>query len=728
MWRTAAELAGLPGLPTSERRTRDWLVRIGVPSRQRAGAGGGREFDVEHLPDEARRALMTQQVAQATLPGLLEQPPVETFNPPAIKEQLPAAARTQRTPSKAEAACADGRLQLVQHLIGSAMIVGITRAAQALSDQLATGECDPRIMAAAEAANRRPREIAEGVSISQRTLFMWHKAHAESGWWGLLPKPATKRTVAQLPSDVAAVLKTYASTQGLSRNLTHCAQQVTKSLGRPYDDWRRLYDQARRALPKLDRTQLIKARHTGSDCAAKLPFKRRSTENLVPLDVGVIDGHSFKAKVRHPDHGQPFTPEVTLVLDAACKRITGWSASLSESTMAVGAAVCHSATVSGVHAVMYSDNGKGETAKQLDCPLDGLYARLGTQHPTGRPGNPQGRGIIERSWRTHMIRAARQFKTFNGADVDGPTLRQVELGLQREQRAVDRARKTGEVVKLTRDVPTWQEFLDAVQRAVDDYNALHRHRSLPKHQGGEKAGLHMTPDEAWAHMLQPELVVRPSAEEIRLLFQPSKISVARRGEVQFLNLHYFSEALMQVDGDRVSVRYDIHDPRVVWVWTLAGEFVCEAVLDANRTDFFPGSVVQQARERRVAGMVRRAQQRIDTAMRELNPALPAGVSVPMLPTAAMVPTVELPIAERLDLVEIPAAAPAIAAAPAARRLFDSPSERYEWLMTHRADWTEADATWLARYAQSDDYAALSTYFADRGLAWDAAQSGFKTAG
>lgn len=732
-WRTASELAamGLPGLPGSEFRMRQYLDRIGVPSRQRSGrcGGGGREFDTTALPEEARRVVLAASVQAVTLPGLIEDvPPTESFLP-APKPVAALVPAGRKPPTKADAACADARTQLVQHLVGAAMLIGITRAAAALSEQLKTGEADPALLAAAACANRRKRAVAGGVQISERTLFNWHKAYVEGGWWGLLPEASQARPLSEVPPDVAMVLKAYASAKGSARNLTEVAQKITRELGRDFDTWRRLYDQARRALPKLDRTQLIKARHTGGDRAARLPFRRRGTEHLAALDVGVIDGHGFKAKVRHPDHGQPFKPEVSLVLDAASRRITGWSASLSESVMAVGAALCHSAMTSGIHAVMYSDNGNGETAKELDCPLDGLYSRIGMHHPTGRPGNPQGRGIIERSWRTHMIRAARQFDTFQGADVDGPTLRKVELELQREQRAVNRARTTGDVVTLSNKVPTWQQFLDAVQQAIDDYNSKHRHRGLPKHTSGPKQGLHMTPNEAWAAMLKPELVTRPTAEEARLLFQPSKIAVARRGEVQFLTLRYFSEALMQVDGERVSVRYDIHDPRQVWIWTLDGRFVCEAQLDANRSDFFPKSVVEMAREKRVKGMVQRAQQRIDTAERELTPGLEGGQPA-YLPAAAMVPTVDMPFpqrkAELVERVAEPAPAPAVAAP--ARRLFDSPSERYEWLMAHRADWAEADHAWLARYVASADYAQLSTYYADRGLAWEASASGFKTAG
>ena len=724
-WHTAAELAGLPGLPTSERRTREWLDRIGVPSRVRAGreGGGGREFDGAALPPETRKALLARTIERAPAVPLIEAaPPVESFEvaAPAATAVAPAAGR--RPPSRADAACADGRAVLVRYLGTLAESCGsIVRAAVELSAQLAAAELGKPLMDAAQAANRKPRKGAGGVRISDRTLMRWQSAYLADGWWGLLPKAVEAKPPTAIGDDVAAVLKGYASARGQSRNLTHVAQQVTKALGRPFDDWRRLYDQARRALAKVDKVQLIKARHTGADRAARLPFKRRDTTGLAPLDIAIIDGHTFKAKVRHPDHGQPFAPEVSIVKDVATRKAIGWSVSLSESTMAVGAAVCHAVRTHGVMAMLYSDNGAGETGLQLDCPIDGLYARLAIEHRTGRPGHPQARGLLERSWRTHMIRAARRFDTYQGGDVDRASHRKVALELQREQRAVDRARKTGDVVTLSRRVPSWAEFIATVEQAIHDYNAEHRHRSLPKHASGPHAGLHMTPDEAWAAMLVPEDVITVGDAEARMLFMPSKLATAQRGEVRFLNQIYASPDLMQVDGERVSVRYDIHDPRRVWVWTVDGRFVCEAGLDANRTDFFPKAAVDLAREKRVRSAVKRAQARMDTAMRELTPTLAEPDLAQQLATAAMVPTTDLPMVERVEPEAAATAAPS-------RPLFDSASDRYEWLLTHRDEWIEADAAWLAAYVDSPAYQALAEYYDSRGLAWRDDAQGFKTAG
>lgn len=118
-------------------------------------------------------------------------------------------------------------------------------------------------------------------------------------------------------------------------------------------------------------------------------LKRRDDSHLAPLDVFVIDGHTFKAKVRHPDHGAPFAPELTLVLDRRTRKIMGWSVSLSENVIAVGDALRHAIGQWGIPAIVYSDNGAGETAKAMDCPVDGFMARLGIEHKTASPASPR---------------------------------------------------------------------------------------------------------------------------------------------------------------------------------------------------------------------------------------------------------------------------------------------------------------------------------------------------
>ncbi|MEN5179221.1 Mu transposase C-terminal domain-containing protein [Comamonas testosteroni] len=737
-WLTARELAGLPGMPACAKRTREKLARMGVPSRARAGkVGGGVEYDCAALPEETRAAIAARQITAAASVALavVDTPAVRSFAPPAAPEKpgtlMPAPMPGRRQPSQADKDVADARMRLVTTVQGMVTLGGLRRACQLLAAQILTGEAGGEMQSIARLANQRAR----GAMVSARTLERWVGMQRAEGWWGLLPAQVENTHIPYFEDDVAAVLGMYHSRDSRFRKLSNAAKEVTRSMGRDFDSWQSLYHRARRALDKVGQSAeanvaLIKARHTGAQRDAKLPFQRRDSSMLDPLDVWVIDGHTFKAKVRHPDHGAPFAPELTLVLSASCRMIMGWSVNLSENVMAVGDALRHAIGQHGIPAILYGDNGAGETAKAMDCPIDGFCARLGIEHRTGIPGKPQGHGVIERSWQTHAINAARRFGSYQGKDVDGGTFRKVAAELAKEQRAIKRASETGEVIQLSPKAPTWQQFLDGIEQMVQQYNTEHRHRSLPKRGDGKR----MTPAEAFAASFNAELQIKPSQLELRMLFMPSIIRTAKRGEVVFFNQHYQAPELMRrdIDGREVSVRYDIHDPNFVMVYTLGGEFVCEARWNANRKDFFPKPVIEMAREKRVGAAIKRRELQIDTALRELGPTVDTrtltGFSLPEPGTRLVVPTtleMQLPALNTLPVSSEAAAEQSAAGRP----FFDTPSDRYEWLMNNREHWHADDQAWLSNYVQTDSYADLRTYYESRGMGWgvgDDAQ-GFKSA-
>jgi len=718
-WLTTAELAGLPGLPRCQKRTREKLQKLAIPSRQRAGreGGGGLEYDCSALPAETRRALATRQIAGAKTAVMAEPAPAISFAPPAqAPEPLPSTlvpVPSRRPPSQADKAVADARALLIAQVQELAQLHGNKKACAILALQLASGQASANVMAIARTANQRAR----GDTVGARSLERWLSAHRENGWWGLLPTAVevARVTPASLDTDVAHVLALYHSKDARFRKLTAAAKETNKALGQEPDAWQALYARARRALDKLgtnhqDNIALIKSRHSGAQRDAKLPFKRRDTSGLVFNDVWLIDGHTFKAKVRHPDHGQPFAPELTVTIDAATRYITGWSTAYSENVMAVGDALRHAIGLCGVPAVLYGDNGAGETAKQMDCPIDGFCVRLGIDHRTGLPGKPQGHGLIERSWQTFAINSARQFGSYQGRDVDGGTFRKAAADLAKEQRALRRAEATGEVVRLSPKAPSWKQFMDAVDAAIHEYNTTHRHRMLPKNAEGK----HMTPAEARAAMTQPDDIVRIDQTTLRHLFMPGILRTARRGEVQFLNQTYSAPELMRrdVDGHQVSVRYDIRDPSAVMVFSLDGLYICEAKWAANRIDYMPKPVIQMAREKRVAATVKLRQQQIETALRELQPTGSADLALP----EPDLPFFVQPIA--------PAIGQEVAAVVSADQRpvsWDTQGERYEWLMNNRTAWTDADNQWLARYVASDDYTDLADYYTGRGMGWDGSQ-------
>ena len=735
-WLTAREIAGLPGMPSTEFRTRERLGRLGIDNRPRAGreGGGGLEYDTSALPAETRAAIAARTVAKAACTALaqVDTAPVVSFAPPEKPLPAPLAPMPEpnrRPPSLTDKATADARMLLVNMVLDLEPLHGIKRACNLVALQLASGQASADLQATARKANQRARAD----QVSARTLERYLGIYRAEGWWGLLPAPTPEPALQDVEQDVAAVLGLYHSRDARFRKLTGAAKEVTRQLGRDFDTWKALYARARRALDKFGKsheanTALIKARFApGAQRDAQLPFKFRDTIVLKANDVAMIDGHTFKAKVRHPDHGAPFAPELTVTLDAKTRRVTGWSVNLSENVRAVGDALRHAVGQWGVPAILYGDNGAGETAKQMDCPIDGFCARLGIDHRTGIAGKPQGHGGIERLWQTVGINCARNFATYQGKDVDGGTFRKVAAELQKEQRAVRRAQQTGEVVVLSNKVPTWQQFIDAVEKAVHEYNHEHRHRKLPKRADGK----HMTPAEAWAADYKVEEQVLLSQLELRMMFMPAVLRTAKRGQVTFFNQTYAAPELMRrdVDGHEVSVRYDIHDPSFVLVYTLSGEYVCEAKFEASRRDFFPTPVIDMAREKRVKAAVKRREQQIDLALRELQPTVqPAQFSLPE-PDAPFL--VVQPNVEALSPSLLPSSSTdEVAQAASGRPFFDAPSDRYEWLMAHRSEWTEQDTAWLHQYVRSEDYEGLADFYVSRGLGWESdagMEPGFKSA-
>lgn len=693
------------------------------------------EYDAAFFPAPARAALLLNSLQPEPAPApAADQAPAPATLPAAPAGTAVATTPTARpAPSKADIACADARAVVLRALEALGPLCGgVTKATAELAQQLKAGTAAPDLLAAARVAHQRQRKAQEtGVAIGQRTLFTWHTLFAQGGWMALLPAPTAPQALALLAQDVTQVLKNYACSSGAARNLSHVCQEFMRATTGSIQGWRPLYARARRALPKLDQVKLIKARHTGAERAAKLPFKRRKTAAFNPLDICLVDGHTMKCKVRHPDHGQPFAPEVTALIDVSTRKVCGWSVSLSENVIAVGDCIRHGATTHGIWSVYYTDNGPGEANKQLDCNVAGLFARLGAKHVTGRPGHPQGHGLKERAWQTHMIRLASTYGSFQGGSADSGNVRRMRLQIAREKTAIKRA-QPGEVVRLTTKVPSWEQFIQDVGEAFARYNAENECRDHPKHEEGPRAGQHLTPDEAWALWLQPEDQHLLDGPYSRLLHMPAKVATAQRGEVALHKKHYFNADLMQVDGQQVRVHFDLHNPAAVWVWSLEGRFICEAGLDANGMDYMPKSFVQMAKEKRAERRVALRLEQADLALAEVG-ALPLGrkfAGPSMQPTAAGMQFVErLPEQPEQQAPAAEHQAPALAFDGDERPFFDTASDRYEWLQRHPGVWTDADESWLAAYVCSPDYEALAGYYASQGLQWTFPNpTAFKSAG
>lgn len=489
-----------------------------------------------------------------------------------------------------------------------------------------------KIVQAAETANARKNGDR---TLSVASLMRWVKVLRESGSMSeFMVKLSPKPPKAETPLDGLPWLGAFLSFYRLPNKPT---------VVMAYDEFSRWWleehsgDKANmpsfstvcRVVKRLPEIVKQVGRKTGSELRQVMPYVKRDWSVLKPNDVWIGDGHSFKARVAHPVHGNPFKPEVTMIIDGATRLIVGWAVSLAENTLAVADAIRYGVHVWGCPAIYYSDNGAGQTAKVLDDPKLGILERLGVTHHTGIAGNPQGRGIIERLWQETLIPLAKTYATYLGADADQRTLQKHYRELNSAAKAWNSGKELS--VKQARrrsEMPSFKQFLADIEACVAQYNQEHRHSGLPKNGHGQ----HWTPFGFYKRRCEETGFVPDYVPELELnsLFMPQVERTVSRCVVRWLDNEYFSLALAEYHGEKVVIRYDLHKAEQVQVWDMNGKFICLADFEGNRRHAFPVSAVENAQRKRLERRVKHLDEQKALAEAELKPALTQAVDFSLL--------------------------------------------------------------------------------------------------
>lgn len=691
---SAAELAGmgLPGLPGTKRGIEKMATRAGWSFREVAARGGRtgtrREYAVASLPAAARQALLERQIERAIqshsgagvspAPALPAAPPSPTLAGLLIPQACADLTDRQRTER-------DARAGVVQAIRRFQLEAGCSQEAamHALLATAASGRADPIIVRSLQLARDGRGRKGNGLPAI-RTLKRW------LGAGDLTPRIAQRDMT--IPPWAKVFLERYQQPQKPS---VDAAYRDACNAWAPAE--RPSIHQVRRFLDKLGTVTREKGRMGPRELKNIRPFIRRDFSHLEPNDIWTADGHTFDAEVQHPLHGRPFRPEITPMLDIGTRRCTGWSVDLAESGAAVADALRHAVERNGIPAILYVDNGSGYKNAMLSDEATGLMGRIGTEIKHSLPYNSQARGVIERFHQV-LVKAAKRLPSYVGAAMDR------EARLQ-QFKLTRKALKHGGAMPL---IP-WDVFVAFVDEVIAEYNAR-PHRTLKG----------TSPDLAWrafeargweAHTL--------AAEDVATLFRPRVTRTIARAEINLFTNIYFARELEEFHGIEAQIAYDIHDPSRIWVYTPEGRFVCEAQANGNRRHYMPVPVVQQAKEKRAKGRLRRNDGRREEILEELHgaPALaaPAAGQIVLggrvIDAAALTPTVPdaLPATATQAVEAHPAAfAPA---SPPRSRSERAPAENYaDWLALDAAvaageTLTEADARWHRMYPATAQYRA-----------------------
>lgn len=460
-----------------------------------------------------------------------------------------------------------------------------------------------------EAVLKANAKAGEDRTVSRRTVISWVQAveDAEKQKVPVIAALAPKARRMEIPDWAEALLKLWAQPQkpALAAVLELLPNYLKADQECPS------YNQAYRFIKeKLGNVEAQRGRMGSREIKNIKPFIRRDTESLMPTDVYTADGHCFDAEVAHPLHGKAFRPEITAIIDVATRRLVGWSIDLAESSFAVLDAIRMAACDCGIPALFYVDNGSGYKNKLMKANGRGVLARLNTEVTHSLPYNSQGKGVIERSHQSIWIRAAKNLPTYIGADMD--------------------AEASGKVHKLTRKdlqlfgkskaLISWHDFLSFAAEVVNQYNNR-PHSSLRRITDPvTMKKRYQTPLEAWNEALAMGAPIDKVEDwDAEDMFRPYEERKVRRGEIELFGNRYFSAELSEYHGDSVLVGYDIHNADRLTVRDLEGRMICFAYWNANKRAYFPQTRVEQARQRRADGRLRRLAVKQDEVMQEASP-------------------------------------------------------------------------------------------------------------
>lgn len=560
-WYTAADLAGLPELPGTDRRVRDRARAEGWRTRKATGKKGS-EYHVSSLPRATREHLLRQAVEALPAPAAEERPA-----PAVTTAEL---AGWQREVMHARL----GVCALVDELM-LRLDVSANEAIAALLRSAREGTLAPAQAALLHQANARTgasRRLAD-----KATLYRWLNLR-QQGPAALAPKA---RPPAPPPVWLAPLLRLYQvptkpSVAACLRKWEETYPDIPKPNGRT----------ANRHIKELP----AEIRHYGRmgrrALRAVQPFVRRTSDGLWPMDVVTVDGHLFKAYVRHPMTGRKLRPELTTYLDIATRRAIGFSAWLAESQMAIWAALRDMVLnpECGVPALHYSDNGAytGESHRAV-------MERIGSTLMFSEPYRAQARGVIERLNSSVWVPLAREFPTYVNDDADPEAVK----------KALAVANADG------RNLMDWQGFIAQARRALAEYNDR-PHESL----GGR------SPNEAWARAVSEGWRPTPLERDDLHDLLPSLTRTVNRGWVSLPWGHYFGDGLRHHHGRRIVVGVHPTDGQRVWCSTADGVLICVAERDGNARPYVPQSMLEDARAKRESGRVRRLERKIEAAREE----------------------------------------------------------------------------------------------------------------
>lgn len=546
-WFTAAELAdlGLPGLPRTKRGVNDvkdregWSDAVGPQgeplARPRRARGGGVEYHLSVLPEQAKASLLGRAAPKTAAP--------------VADSRESQWARYDRLPQSMKAT-ALRRLEAIQR------VESLCRAG------LQKGRACEEVTAQA-----RREAVAKGekAPFSLSTLYDWFsRVHGvgQSDRLAYLAPDYAGRTVTAECSDEAWLLfrSEFLTNSQQSAAAAHAkVEKIGGEAGWAVPTVKTLLARVKR---ELDPMTLVYLREGQPGLERKFPTPSRDVSDFAVMEAVNVDGHELDVMVKWAD-GTESRPLMIGIQDLHSRKVLVTMIGRSESADLVRRAFAQLFQQHGIPKHVYFDNGRAFASKWLtggtptryrfttrpEDPI-GLLTQLGCEVHFTKPYSGRSKPI-ERAW---------------GDFADGFSRSGVFAGAYTGPSTAKKPADYG-----TRAVP----YADFAQE-LNFYVSLHNGRRGRRTQMARGV---LSFDEVFAAGLERTLVPRATREQLRFALLAAEGVTVRRHTAQ---LHlcdniYFHEALWGHEGEKVILRFepeDLHSP--VHVYTTNNVYICEA--------------------------------------------------------------------------------------------------------------------------------------------------------
>ena len=537
------ELAALLGLVISSVTRK--AVSEGWQSRPRPGRGGGNEWLVASMPECTQVAIRTaeERAAVAAMPVVPEVLPAYTPDPlssPAILDDK----RRYHALAKGD---------LLRLYLDWQRKHGTTTAQKDAFIWAYNGGAWPKIRA----------ELGE---VSWKSLERWKLEQKRAGSvlalvekYGLAHRGRTQLTNQHKTIILGHILNPTAPavSQAIREVQKRCVAEsifepseptirrfVKKYMKECYDEWV-LWREGKKAW--------------NDKCAISL----LRDWNLVGVgDIVIADGHTLNFETINPDTGKPCRMTLLLFFDGASNHPLGWEIMPSENTACIAAAFRRTCIVLGKFPrVVYLDNGRAFRAKFFkgcanfeEAGFGGLYRDLGCEVIHAWPYHGQSKPV------------ERFFGTMHDLEVWMPSYTGYDIAHKpaRMMRGETLHRKLYD--KLGCRPLTLEETHTQVARWFDEYANRPQART---HLNGQ------TPAQVF-HAGRGTGLTTEQAEKLTLFMMQKEIRTITKDGIKVNGRLYWHEALAS-RRHPVLVRYDEWSPYSVLVYTLEGEWLCEAL-------------------------------------------------------------------------------------------------------------------------------------------------------